>query len=375
MVFLSRCALRSCALPSNERLILTTPFSFFHFVSEKLLVRTCRSDAQAPRSFSIDNDASTMSDNGLYDGALGAYDDYTEYMMTSGLGGVGQVDNIPSSNNSSSSSSSSSSMFWADAAGKAPGPNPPGARALKKARVDNDAADDDDDEEEEDGERNTNATEAGDPKTSHGPKGGESIQPGGGNADRRRRHNQDASGEGEHGAGVGNEGEEEDAANADDDNEEEVEDDPQAAAFREHTQGELGRVCSTLQACLQDLAAEFMSYYHASVQVKEVYEQVLAKERAEARRLDALEPQVKLLKELVRSTAGMGGGTGGSGAGAGSLGGGPGGSVPSAAAARSASSGARSMVPMQSHPYQPQPQSQPLRRHLQQGPRHPAHGK
>lgn len=297
-----------------------------------------------------------MSDNGLYDGALGAYDDYSEYMMTSGLGGVGQVDDIRNSTNSNNNS-----MFGADAAG-APGPNPPGARALKKARMDNDAAADDDDKAE-DGERITSATEAGDPMTSHGPKGGESIQPGGGNGD-RRRHNQDASGEGEHGAGVGNE-EEEDAANANDSDEEEVDDDPQAAAFREHTQGELGRVCSTLQACLQDLAAEFMSYYHASVQVKEVYEQVLAKERAEARRLDALEPQVKLLKELVRSTAGTGGGGAG--------GSGPGGSVPAAATARSASSGARSMGPMQSHPYQPQ--SQPLLRHLQQGTRHPAHGK
>jgi hypothetical protein len=293
-----------------------------------------------------------MSDNhgSLYDGTLGAYDDYSEYMMTSGLGGVGQVDgdgvNINHSNNTS--------FFGVEAQARAPGPTSAGARAFKKARTE---------EEEEDGERKKETAIAADPETPQDAKrSNESIQPGTGQADSRGGNEHPSVEEGL-GPGVDDNNHEEEEEEMEDDEDED--DDPQAAEFREHTQGELERVCSTLQSCLQELAAEFMGYYRASVQVKQVYEQVLAKERAESRRLDMLEPQVKLLKQLVQSTAGIGGGAAGSG-----------GPVPSTAMARS-TPGAKPTAPMQGHPRQPHPHPhpQPLRRHARQSMRQPTHSK
>jgi hypothetical protein len=276
-----------------------------------------------------------MTDNrGLYDGALGAYDDYSEYMMTSGLGGVGQLSGDIVNNNDNTI------MLGAEAPARAPGQTGAGARAFKKARTE---------EEVEDGERKKEAVAATETEPPHDAKrSNESIQP------------SDEEGLGP-GVDNNNDEEEEEEEMEDANDEDEDEDDPQAAEFREHTQGELERVCSTLQACLQELAAEFMGYYRASVQVKQVYEQVLAKERAESRRLDVLEPQVKLLKQLVQSTAGVGAGTGI---------GGSGGAVASAAMARS-TPGAKHTGPMQGHPRQPQP----LRRHAQQSMRHPTHSK
>jgi hypothetical protein len=294
-----------------------------------------------------------MSDNhgSLYAGALGAYDDYSEYMMTSGLGGVGQVDGDGVNNNSNNNSNNTTTFFGAEEQARAPGPTSAGARAFKKARTE---------EGGEDGERKKEAVAATETETPHDAKRSASIQPGHGQADNRggNEHRSDEEGLGR---GVDNNNNHEEEEEAEMEDNEDEDEDPQAAEFREHTQGELERVCSTLQACLQELAAEFMGYYRASVQVKQVYEQVLAKERAESRRLDMLEPQVKLLKQLVQSTAGMGAGTGI---------GGSGGPVASTAMARS-TPGAKPTAPMQGHPRQPQA----LRLHAQQSMRHPSHSK
>jgi hypothetical protein len=99
------------------------------------------------------------------------------------------------------------------------------------------------------------------------------------------------------GGGGGGEDDEE----AEDDGSKEEEE--AVAAFRGDVEAELARSCETIQSCLQGLAGELVNYYHASLQVKTMYDRIMEAERAESERLDKLEPQVLRLNMLVQNSA------------------------------------------------------------------------